>query len=123
MIVAYNSYQRGKLAEEKAFSFLKKNGLKPLERNYTTTQGEIDIIMQDKETIVFIEVRARTKNNIVDALETIDQRKCSNIIHASEHYLQKHKKTNRSICRFDVVILAGPLETAKIEWIKNAFEA
>ncbi|MCH7695320.1 MAG: YraN family protein [Proteobacteria bacterium] len=122
-MAAYNSHQRGRLAEEKAFSFLKKNGLKPLERNYTTTRGEIDIIMQDGETIVFIEVRARTQNNIVDALETIDRRKCSNIIYASEHYLQKHKKTNRSICRFDIIILAGPLKIAKIEWIKNAFEA
>ncbi len=118
-----DSHQQGILAEEKAFSFLKEKGLKLLDRNYRTHLGEIDIIMQDKETIVFVEVRARTKNNTMDVLETIDHRKRSHIIQTSQHYLQKYKTTNKSICRFDVVLLTGPPESAKIEWIKNAFEA
>ncbi|MFQ5659109.1 MAG: YraN family protein [Gammaproteobacteria bacterium] len=123
MTTRFKSQLRGHLAEEKALSYLSSKGLKLLERNYRTRRGEIDIIMQDKDTTVFIEVRARTHNDIVEALETIDRRKCTRIIHASRHYLQKYQRTNKDICRFDVVILTGPLESAKIEWIKNAFEA
>ncbi len=123
MILKSEPHRQGMLAEEKAFSFLKEMGLQALDRNYRTLRGEIDIIMQDKEIVVFVEVRARTNNNIMDVLETIDHRKRSRIIQASQHYLQKYKTTNKSICRFDVVLFTGPPESAKIEWIKNAFEA
>ena len=118
-----NNLITGKQAEDKAFLFLKQNGLKPLDRNYRAPVGEIDLIMKDDDIIVFIEVRARTSNHMVSALETIDKHKCSRIIQTSQHYLQKHATNKRSICRFDVVLFSGPLESAKVEWIKNAFEA
>ena len=123
MTLKSEPYRQGMLAEERAFSYLKEKGLQALDRNYRTHRGEIDIIMQDKETVVFVEVRARTNNYTMDILETIDHRKRSRIILASHHYLQKTKRTNKSICRFDVVLLTGPPESAKIDWIKNAFEA
>lgn len=113
----------GKKAEEIAFTFLKEKGLKPLERNYHTHRGEIDLIMQDKDITVFIEVRARSSNSFLEAIETIDQKKQSNIIYASEHYLQARRRTNKDICRFDVVTLTGKPGAEKIHWIKEAFDA
>ena len=117
------TYQRGKDAEENALNFLQKNGLKPLEKNYRTSRGEIDLIMLDEETIVFIEVRARSSDTYMKPLESIDKRKLEKIIHASNHYLQKKGVDSDSLCRFDVVVLTGIKNQSKIEWIKNAFEA
>lgn len=117
------SHQQGKLAEDRALSYLKKKGLKLLQRNFRSKQGEIDLIMRDHGVTVFIEIRARSNNSIIDALETIDQRKCARIIKTSEYYLLRHRPTSKDSYRFDIVIISGPLESAKIEWIKNAFEA
>ena len=102
---------------------MKQSGLKLLEKNYRTPRGEIDLIMLDDETIVFIEVRARSSDAYMKPLESIDKHKLENIIFASTHYLQKIKAGNDSTCRFDVVVLTGAQRQSKIEWIKNAFEA
>ena len=118
-----NSFQRGRLEEDRAFNYLKRQGLKPLTRNYKTPVGEIDIIMMDREVTVFIEVRARSKNTRMDSIETINQKKCKRIIQASNHYLQKTKRLDKDICRFDLILICGPLESAEIQWIKNAFNA
>ena len=118
-----NTRGRGQHAEDQAFNFLKRNGLEPLARNYRTPRGEIDLIMQDNDTIVFIEVRARASADYMATLESIDKRKLNNIIFASNHYLQKNNRLNDTPCRFDVVALTGDIHQPKIEWIKNAFEA
>lgn len=117
------AFQRGRAAEEQALHFLQQYGLKPLEKNYRTPRGEVDLIMLDNETIVFIEVRARSSDTYMKPLESIDKRKLENIIYASNHYLQKSKTGNDSSCRFDVVLLTNINSQPKIEWIKNAFEA
>lgn len=122
-MIMTNSYVCGRIAEEKALSYLVGQGLKLLEQNYKTPQGEIDIIMRDQGVTVFVEVRARTNNNTMHPLETIDLRKRSRIIRASQAYLQKNKRTHRDICRFDVIVLIGAIESPEIEWIKNAFDA
>ena len=115
------SHQYGKLAENKALEFLRKQKLCLLERNYRTPHGEIDLIMRDKEVLVFIEVRARNNNDFLEAIETIDIHKRKRIVKASEHYLQRYKI--KSPCRLDAITLAGSLDESKINWIKNAFEA
>lgn len=117
------AYQRGKQAEEQALNFLQQYGLQPLEKNYRTARGEIDLIMLDDETIVFIEVRARSNDVYMKPLESIDHRKTQRIIYASNHYLQRQKMSNDNSCRFDIVVLTGNNNRPKIEWIKNAFEA
>jgi putative endonuclease len=114
---------KGRLAEDKALEFLISEGLVTLARNYRSRQGEIDLIMQDKDTTVFVEVRARTNNKVLHAIETIDQRKQSHIIRTSQHYLQHDKKNQTHYYRFDVICMNGPIDKANIEWIKNAFDA
>jgi putative endonuclease len=119
------STERGRMAEDIACEYLKNQfGLTLLDRNYRTPHGEIDLIMKDGDTTVFIEVRSRTMQVFMDALETIDRRKLMRIIRSSEYYLQHHISNFNDVkCRFDVVTLNGPLEAARLEWIKDAFEA
>ncbi len=115
--------KHGRLAEDKALDYLKKNGLKFITRNYHAPYGEIDLIMHDKNIIVFIEVRYRVNNNFVSALESIDTRKCDRIIATCQNYQQRNLNAAKMITRFDVVIITGEINTPKIEWIKNAFQA
>jgi len=97
--------------------------MKFLGRNYRAGHAEIDLILQDGKTIVFVEVRARSSNDYMDAVESIDRRKVEHIIQASRHYLQQHGISDSAECRFDVVTLTGAARAPKIEWIKAAFEA
>ena len=123
MTLPTNSHQKGIAFEEIAYSFLKDNGLELVERNYRSPRGEIDLIMNDNDLLVFIEVRARRNNHLMNVLETIGERKRSSIIYTSQHYLQHCKLTYKKICRFDIVLLTGIIESTNIEWIRNAFEA
>lgn len=111
---------RGNAAETIALSYLKQHGLKELTRNYKTRSGEIDLIMLDNSTIVFIEVRSRSSDQFMDTVETIDNRKIQRIIRTSRSYLQRQPDHYDS-CRFDIVTLTGKISSAQIDWIKNAF--
>lgn len=98
-------------------------GLKHLGSNFRTPAGEIDLILQDGKTIVFVEVRSRSSNKYMDTVESINPQKVDRIINASRQYLQYHGITESAFCRFDIVTLTGRSHSARIEWIKNAFEA
>ena len=117
------NYQRGQWAEQLALDYLVREKLKLLSCNYHGPSGEIDLIMQDNETIVFIEVRYRANNNYIHALETINGRKCARIIKTSKHYLQANRWTSKNSCRFDIITITGENDNPEIVWIKNAFQA
>ena len=118
-----NSYLRGRWAEQTALEFLLHEKLKLLERNFRSIFGEIDLIMQDKNIICFIEVRYRSDNHYHTALESINERKCKRIIITSQQYLTQNRTAAHMDCRFDIVALSGPQENSTIKWIKNAFQA
>jgi putative endonuclease len=118
-----NSYQRGRWAEQAALEYLLAKKLKLLHKNFRSAFGEIDLIMQDENIILFIEVRYRSSNRFHTALESINRKKCDRIIATSHQYLTEHRSASQLDCRFDVVTLSGPQETPTIEWIKNAFQA
>lgn len=107
----------GQQAENLAADFLQLQGLRLVERNYRCRMGEIDLIMDDGATRVFVEVRLRRNRNFGGAAESITQSKQSKLIRAAQHYLQQFSK--QPPCRFDAVLLDG----LKIEWIKDAFSA
>lgn len=111
---------RGNLAEKMALKFLKKRSLRFIEKNYHCRYGEIDIIMQDKEYLVFVEVRYRKNDNFGGALASIDQRKQAKLRRSAEHYLIQHKRTDEP-CRFDILCVNGDLDKASFHWIDNAF--
>ena len=118
-----NSYERGLWAELVARDFLKKQGLQLCQQNYHGPGGEIDLIMMDGETIVFIEVRYRSSNRYLHAVESIDARKCTRIIKTARNYLQTNRFTSDHPCRFDVITITGNTGSPEIGWIKDAFQA
>ena len=117
------SYQRGRWAEQTALEYLLTKNLELLDKNYRSQFGEIDLIMQDKSIVLFIEVRYRSSDHFHTALESINKKKCVRIISTSHQYLSENRSASQLDCRFDVVVLSGSQETPTIEWIKNAFQA
>jgi putative endonuclease len=106
----------GSAMEQLAEAFLKTQNLRPVARNHRCRHGEIDLVMRDGETLVFVEVRYRRSDRFGTAAETIDPRKQRRLAAAASHYLQGHPTLLP--CRFDVVAVSGD---EPIQWIKNAF--
>jgi putative endonuclease len=111
--------ERGALAETLAAQFLARQGLRLLERNFRVRGGEIDLICMDRDSLVFVEVRLRGRQDFGGAAASIGAAKQRRIVSAARHYLAG--KAERP-CRFDVVLLDG-LDAARIEWLRDAFAA
>lgn len=109
----------GKKSEIIASQYLQKKGYKIIEQNYKNKIGEIDIIAQDKDYLVFVEVKARISCAFGDPLEAVNLKKQQKIRNVAQLYLMKTRKTNAN-CRFDVVTVLGE-EDREINHIKNAF--
>ncbi len=113
----------GARAEQWACEWLRRNGLRIKTCNYRTRRGEIDIIAEDGDTLVFVEVRLRANQKFGGARESITPRKQQRIIRASQHYLQQQPGGGSRACRFDTICI-GPKTGAaenETEWIKDAF--
>jgi len=111
---------RGRDAEQLARQHLQAQGLKLLQCNYHSRHGEIDLVMQDRDSVVFVEVRYRRQARFGSAAESVDRHKQSRLIACAQHYLLTHPRTARMPCRFDVVTVDGG---AGLDWIRNAFTA
>lgn len=90
-------------------------------RNYRAPVGEIDLIMQDRDVLVFVEVRARRSARFGAAAETVNMRKQTRLRATAEHYLQRYEQAADCTCRFDVVAIAGDSGEESIQWLQNAF--
>ena len=110
---------RGKEAEQQACKFLQKQGLRLLEQNYSCRLGELDLIMQESSTLVFVEVKYRHSTQYGQASETVDLRKQRKIILTAQYFLHQHSHYSDLACRFDVVSFNGAGQP--IEWLPNAF--
>lgn len=113
--------QAGLVAEDKALDYLNTQGLTLVTRNFNCRVGEIDLIMRDKNYLVFIEVRARASQNFGGGIASITHTKRQKIIKTSYYYMIKHKIADKFPLRFDVISLDG--KTGIITWIKDAFGA
>ncbi len=111
----------GDAGEQRAEAFLRQRGLKPLERNWKCRHGEIDLIMLDRQTLVFVEVRLRTPLGFADSAESVDYHKQRKLIQAASMFLARHPARAEQPCRFDVVGLEG--RDGELSWIRDAFEA
>ncbi|MBD3653991.1 YraN family protein [Kangiella sp.] len=114
---------RGDKVELFAESHLKKQGLQSVDKNFNSRYGEIDLIMLDKNTLVFVEVRFRANTSFGSGAETVTLRKQSKIIKTAQLYLQANKKMQQRDCRFDVVSVTLAAQEPIIEWHQNAFQA
>jgi putative endonuclease len=110
----------GEMAERLAEQYLGDAGLELVARNFRCRMGEIDLIMREGSALVFVEVRLRQRPDFGGAAASIQSRKQQRLIRAAHHYLATLPST--PACRFDVVLFDA-LESARIEWIRNAFEA
>jgi putative endonuclease len=119
------SKQTGDAAEQVACTYLQNQGLKLLDQNYHGKFGELDLIMQDSDSIVFIEVRYRKKTSFGSPVESITYQKQQKLIKTALYYLQRHPKWQNAAARFDVVGITSQNDVVKdqIEWIQNAFNA
>lgn len=117
------SRQIGDQAEELACQYLHKRGLKTLVRNFLCSCGELDVIMEDDETIVFVEVRYRRNNQFGDGVESVTKSKQRKLISSALYFLQQHPKYSDRPTRFDVVAISDQLQQTDIDWIKHAFTA
>jgi putative endonuclease len=124
-IVHSKRRQFGFRKESLAVDYLISQGLKLAKRNYQCRRGEIDLIVQDRDYLVFVEVRFRSSHSHGSPAESVDKRKQARIICCALHYLAKYGYNEDYPCRFDVVAIQnGDIAgTYKIDWIRDAFQS
>ena len=109
----------GRAAEDRAVVLLEQAGLRLLERNFRCRLGEIDLVMQEGTTVVFVEVRQRRSSRFGSAAESVSAGKLRRVRAAAELWLRRSRCNSRA--RVDVVTLDGGLEDGPmIRWIRGA---
>lgn len=130
MTISIDTKKIGNQIEVLVCDYLQQQRLKLIARNYKCRLGEIDLIMHDQAILVFIEVRYRQHQNFGSSLESVNLIKRNKIIKTAEYYLLSHPLSGNMTCRFDVVGVKpimqklgsiSKLDSAQVEWIKNAF--
>ncbi|UVE18595.1 YraN family protein [Pseudomonas sp. LS44] len=118
-----STQSRGRAAEQSARQHLERQGMRLLAQNWLCRRGELDLVMLDGDTVVFVEVRYRRYAAWGGALESVDGRKQEKIARAAEHFLQQESRWSKHPCRFDVIAIdAGDQSLARMNWVKNAFD-
>lgn len=114
--------ETGKFTEQFAAEYLTSHNLTFVMNNFHSKYGEIDLIMLDNQTYVFIEVKYR-KNNLYGGAEVaVNYNKQQKLRLCAQYYLQKNQLNEYTTpCRFDIVALEGDIQTPTINWLKNAF--
>jgi putative endonuclease len=107
----------GARAEEICAALMQGAGLRILARNWRCRAGEIDLVAEDGDTLVFAEVRLRHGASFGGAAESITAGKRARIVAAARHYLAGRPAVP---CRFDVLLLDA-LAPARVRWIRDAF--
>ncbi|MGH7184192.1 MAG: YraN family protein [Nitrospiraceae bacterium] len=112
----------GQEGESAAEQYLRQKGYRIVGRNLRSSVGELDLVAEDGQVLVFVEVKARRTGAFGGAIHAVHQRKQEKLIQLAALYLARHHIKGRQ-CRFDVVLLqgVGTLPT-QIEHIQNAFE-
>jgi putative endonuclease len=117
-----NAVLTGPEAEELACQYLQDQGLRLLKRNFRTNRGEIDLIMQDKSCVVFVEVRFRRSSRYGSAEESISPGKCRRLNAAALAYLQQSAQWGNTQARFDAVAISPNSSQPgnfAINWLQN----
>lgn len=118
-----NRRETGQHMEGVAARYLQKQGIRIIDQNVFSRGGEIDLIGTDGDTIVFFEVRYRSRGSLVGAAESISWRKQQRMLRAASYYIHRHQLWNHN-CRIDVIAVApGVTARYNVRWIKNAIQA
>jgi len=113
---------QGRAAEQAACDFLLNQGLTLHSRNYRCRGGELDLIMEEDSTLVFVEVRYRSSHRFGGAAASVDAYKQQKLLHAAQAFLGEYRLNNRP-CRFDVITVSPQNGELELEWIQNAITA
>ncbi|HXG19868.1 MAG TPA: YraN family protein [Methylomirabilota bacterium] len=112
----------GQHGERAAERFLSARGYTIVARNYRCAWGEVDLIVRDREALVFVEVRTHTGSTFGDPLESVTRRKQRQIAKAAMHYVMRHHIKNEPL-RFDVIGICWQDDgTPQLSHVKGAFE-
>lgn len=111
-----NRRNTGTAYEKIAADYLRKQGIKIREMNYRISQGEIDLIGEDKDTIIFIEVKYRKTASYGYPWEAVSINKKKHICQTARQYC--YSKRIKKQVRYDIVSICGE----EILWFRNAFE-
>jgi putative endonuclease len=109
----------GARAEALAADYLARQGLVLVARNFRTRRGEIDVIVRDRDTLVFVEVRLRSRAAYGGAAASITPAKRARLLAAAQAYLATLAR--EPPCRFDAILLDG-LDPGRIAWERNILE-
>jgi putative endonuclease len=106
----------GQAGEDQALAYLTGHGLVLVLRNFRCKAGEIDLIMRERQTLVFVEVRKRAASGFGGAAESVTYRKQQRLILAAQFFLLRF--ATPPICRFDVVAI----DSDQVSWLKDAIQ-
>lgn len=112
--------------EEFARAHLEGVGLRLLARNFTCRLGELDLVMQEGDVLVFVEVRYRrnpARDGFGGGVESVGAAKRMRLVRAAGMYLAAHPRLANRPCRFDVVAVSGAAGAEALDWRRNAFDA
>lgn len=107
---------KGRQAEDAALAYLQQQGLQLVQRNFLCRGGELDLIMRDGRSLVFVEVRQRSSARFGGALASITPAKQRRMVLAAQTFLQR--QSGLPACRFDAVAIEGN----RIDWLKNILD-
>lgn len=114
---------RGARVESAARAQLIRAGLEPVAANAGYRVGELDLVMRDGATLVFVEVRYRADARFGGGAASITAAKRRKLVHAARLFLAAHPRWAASPCRFDVIDASGNIEAPMLTWIRDAFRA
>jgi len=107
----------GDAGEDLALRHLQQHGLTLVARNFRCKGGEIDLIMQDQATLVFVEVRKRANGKFGGAAASVTPATQARLIIAAQTFMQRYRTA--PACRFDVVAIDG----SSLDWLVNVIDA
>lgn len=119
----YFNYNKGKQGEAIAIEFLKKQSYVVLEKNFRMPGGEIDIIVSDRDWLVFVEVKLKVGNRFGKPEEMIDERKINQIRKTAEFYLITHSDIKNQFCKYRIdavcIVLSSDNSVNSIKHYQN----
>ena len=118
-----NRRTQGAHVEALAREFLLRQGLTPVAANANYRGGELDLVMRDGNTLVFVEVRYRRGSGFGGGAASVDANKRRKLVHAAGLFLAAHREHAKAPCRFDVIDASGDPETPAFDWLRDAFRA
>lgn len=118
----FTTRDKGQLTEQLAANYLKKEGLSLITTNFHSRHGELDVVMKDGSTYVFVEVKYRQSSQFGGAIAAVSPKKQQKLkLCASFYFQQLQLNEYNTPYRFDVVAMQGALTQPQITWLKNAF--